>query len=154
MVNFVKLNGGTAIPLDTIKFMRPLTQEDHDRIKEKHGTDVSDRHIQVTFADNSQRTFRETLDEVREQGIGLVNTGNDRHVIAENILSADPFTKADAEVATAKGYTLTATFRSRVNMRGNTQVLSSAHPSQIMERRAKALERAGQGAPAPKPAGA
>ena len=142
MNNIVKLNGGTAVPLDTIKLVRPLTDEDRARIQEKHGADVSGRNIQITFTDSSQRTFAETLDDIKGQGVGLVNTGNDRHVIAANILSADPFTKADAEAAAGKGYTLSQTFRSRVNLKGNAQVLSSAHPSQIIDRREKALATA------------
>jgi len=34
------------------------------------------------------------------------------------------------------------TFRSRVMLAGGKQVLSSAHPSQVMERREKALQPA------------
>lgn len=139
MTTVLKLNGKTAIPIDTIKFARALTDEDRERIREKHGADVSDRQIQITFNDGSQKTFTESLDDIREQGVGLVNVGNDRHVVAANIKSAEPFTKADAEAATGKGYTLNGTFRSRVELVGGMTILSSAHPGQVMERRQKAL---------------
>ena len=139
MANTIKFNGTRTYPLDQIKFIKPLTDEDRERIKERYGVDATDRQIQVTFADNSQKTFTDTLDGVKEQGVGLVNVGGERHVPAAAIKSAEPFTKADAEKAAEKGYTLNGTFRSRVELIGGVQVLSTAHPSQIMTRRAKAM---------------
>lgn len=144
MTTTLKLNGRTAIPTDTIKFIKPLTDADRERIAAKHGADVSARQIQVTFADKSQKTYPESIDDVKEQGVALVNTGNDKFVVAANIKEAQPFTKDDAAKAESKGYKINGTFRSRVEMTSGA-VLSSAHPSQIMERRAKALGL-GQGA--------
>ena len=138
MANTVKL-GRTTIPFDQLKFVKLLTDEDCANIQEKYGTDASARNIQATFADGSQKTFENTIDDIKGQGVGLVNIGGDRHVIAANITSAEPFTKADAEAAAQKGYTLNSTFRSRVNLVGGKQVLSSAQPGQIMERREKAM---------------
>ncbi|MBU2581687.1 MAG: hypothetical protein KJ622_08215 [Alphaproteobacteria bacterium] len=80
---------------------------------------------------------------MRGQGIGLVNIGSDRHVVASNIKEASPFTKDDAEkLAGDKGYTLNQTFRSRIQTTAGA-LLSSATPEQVMSRRAKALEANG-----------
>ncbi|MEO1555861.1 MAG: hypothetical protein AAFS01_05485 [Pseudomonadota bacterium] len=138
MASTVKL-GARVVPYDQIKFFKPLSDEDRARIAEKYGTDTSDRQIQATFADGSQKTFTTSLDDIKGQGVGLVNLGSDRHVIAASITSAEPFTKADAEAAAEKGYTIGQTFRSRVTLSGGRQVLSSAHPSQVMDRRERAL---------------
>jgi len=138
------------IPTDTIKFFRPLTDEDRARIADKYGVDVSERQIQITFNSGTQKTYSEDLDAIRGQGIGLVNVGNNRHVIAQDIEQAEPFTKADAKAATDRGYTLNGTFRSRVELAGGRAVLSSAHPSQIMQRRAKAITSAAAASDAPK----
>ena len=61
---------------------------------------------------------------MRGQGIGLVNVGADRHVVAANIKRADPFTKDDAAKLTGdRGYTLNQTFRSRVETTAGTRAL-------------------------------
>lgn len=103
------------------------------------------KKVSIEFADKSNKTADLTLDDVRAQGVALVNVGNERYVPAANIRSADPFSKEDAAKLKDSGdYTLSQTFRSRVDTTAGT-VLSSATPQQIIDRAAKALETAGQG---------
>jgi len=140
MTKTLKINSGSLIPTDTIRFIRPIDTEERARLVERYGDDASDFKISIQFADKSTKLAVESLDEVRGQGIGLVNIGSDRHVVAANIKEASPFTKDDAEKLSGdKGYTLNQTFRSRVETTAGA-LLSSATPAQIMERRAKALD--------------
>lgn len=133
------------VPLDTIRLIRHLTEEDKarakDSLKEKKGIDIDAArvNVRIEFGDKSSKLAQESLDALREQGIALVNLGSDRYVPATNITGAEAFTKDDAERLKGEEYTLTQTFRSKVDTRAGT-VLSSATPVQIMDRRAKAME--------------
>ncbi|HRE22474.1 MAG TPA: hypothetical protein PKW21_15775 [Rhabdaerophilum sp.] len=143
----LKLNGSTVVPVDTIRRIKPLSDDDRTRAGEKLSVDTSRFQSRVEFADGTSKLIAETIDELKGQGVGLVNVGADRFVPAINIRSAEAFTKADADKLAEKGFTLSKTFRSRVETTAG-QVLSLATAEQIMQRRAKALDGAGEG---PKP---
>lgn len=133
------------VPLDTIRLIRPLTDDDKNKakesLKEKRDIDIDPTRINVRieFADKTSKLARESLDALREQGVGLVNLGNDRYVPAGNITGAEAFTKEDAERLKGDDYTLKQTFRSKVETKAGT-ILSSATPVQIMERRSTAID--------------
>lgn len=145
-----------TVPVDTIRLIRPLTDEDKTKakesLKENRGIEIDPKRInmRIEFADKSSKLARETVESLREQGVGLVNLGNDRYAPAINITAAEAFTKDDAERLKGEDYTLSQTFRAKVETRAGT-VLSSATPAQVMDRRAKALEldqtAAAKGAP-------
>jgi len=147
----LKINGNTVIPLDGVKFITPMSEADQAQLSDNLKIDGSRFHSRITLANGSSQLARESVDDLKA-AIPLVNVGNDRFVPAANIILAKAFTKDQAAALTGKGYTLGGTFRATVETTAGL-VLSSAHPSQVMDRRAKALERAGQGAPVPKPAG-
>lgn len=132
-----------TVPLDTIRLIKPLTADDKAKaaagLKEK-GIDIDPDRVcaRIEFADKSSRLAREGVDAFREQGVGLVNLGSDRYTPATNITAAEAFTKEDAERLKGEDYTLKGTFRSKVETKAGV-VLSSAHPQQVMDRRAKAL---------------
>lgn len=134
-----------VVPLDTVRLIKPMTDDDKQRaktaLKEKNSIDIDAArvHIRIEFGDKSSRLAQETLDAIREQGVALVNLGSDRYVPAANITGAEAFDKEDADRLKGEDYTLTQTFRSKVETRAGT-VLSSATPVQIMDRRAKAME--------------
>lgn len=143
MSNSIKINNGSLVPADTIRFMRPIEDDERARLVERYGEDAAGFNVSIQFADKTTKLATQTLDDVRAQGIGLVNIGAHRHVIAANIKSADPFTTADAKKLTEdKGFQMNQTFRSRVETTAGT-LLSSATPEQVMQRRAKALDTNG-----------
>lgn len=148
MSKALKINNGTIIPVHNIRTIRPITDEERAKMAEKYNKPVAEfapKKITIQFADKSSKTADIDLDEVRKQGVALVNTGNERYVPAANIKSAEAFSKDDAAKLKADGdYTLTQTFRSRVETTAGT-ILSSATAQQIIERAAKALESTGQG---------
>lgn len=134
-----------TVPVDTIRMIRPMTDEDKakakESLKENKGIEIDPKRINVRieFADKSSKLARETVDALRDQGVGLVNMGGDRFVPAANITAAEAFTKDDAERLKGEDYTLGQTFRAKVETRAGT-LLSSATPEQVMDRRAKALD--------------
>lgn len=150
----LKINGSTILPVHNIRTIKPINEEERARMAAKYGKpadDFADKNISIQFADKTSKTAELTLDEVRAQGIALVNAGADRYVPAANIKSAEPFTKDDAAKLKDSGdYKLTQTFRSRVETTAGS-ILSSATAQQIVERAAKALEAPGQGTKASAP---
>jgi len=138
MSKSLKINGRTIIPVDTIRLIKPVTEADRDRIAERYEIDSGKFQLQIEFADKTTKLATESLDDVRGQGVGLVNLGSDRFVPAANIKTAEPFTKEDAQKAKEKDYTLNETFRSRVETTAGP-MLSTATPEQVIQRREKAL---------------
>lgn len=154
MSKTLKINGTTTVPVSAIRKIKPLTDADRERIASRYekldAGSAAKFKIQIEFADKTTKLAAESLDDVKGQGVALVNLGSDRFVPATNIKSADHFTKDDAERVKGKDYKLSASFRSRVDTTAGT-LLSSATPAQVIERREKAIEgiaNSGTSAPA------
>jgi hypothetical protein len=152
-LKFTTHEGVTKIvPLDTVRLVKPLSEDDKERtkesLKEKRGVDIDTTRltVRIEFADRTSKLARESLDDLREQGVALVNMGADRFVPAANITGAEAFSTEDAERLKSEEYTLNQAFRAKVDTKAGT-LLSSATPVQIMDRRAKALGEAPPGAP-------
>lgn len=142
MTKTLKINGATAVPVSTIRRIRPITDEERTRIAERYEqvNDVAKFQLQIEFADKSTKLAVNSLDDIRAQGVAIVNLGSDRYIPAANIKFAEPFTKEDADKIKERDITLSQTFRSRVETTAGS-LLSSATPQQIIERREKALEQ-------------
>lgn len=152
-LKFTTHEGVTKIvPLDTVRLVKPLSEEDKERtkenLKEKRGVDIDTGRltVRIEFADRTSKLARESLDDLRGQGVPLVNMGADRFVPAANITGAEAFSNEDAERLKGEEYTLNQAFRSKVDTKAGT-LLSSATPVQVMDRRAKALGEAPPGVP-------
>jgi hypothetical protein len=145
MSKTLKINGSTILPVHNIRTIKPITDDERVRMADKYGKpveDFADKRISIQFADKTSKTAELSLEDVRAQGVALVNAGAERYVPAANIKSAEAFSKEDAAKLTeGSDYTLTQTFRSRVDTTAGT-ILSSATAQQIIERAAKALETA------------
>ena len=141
MSKTLKINGSTAVPVSAIRKIKPITDEDRTRIAARYEKveDASRFQLQIEFADKTTKLAVETLDDIRGQGVALVNLGSNRFIPATNIKSAQPFTKDDADKVRGKDYTLNDNFRSRVETTAGT-LLSSATAGQVIDRREKALE--------------
>jgi hypothetical protein len=140
----LKINGTRIVPLDTVRFIKPLTDEDRSRAGGKLEIDASKFNIRIEFADKSTKLAVETIEQIERQGVGLVNIGAERHVPAMNIKAAEAWSQEDAAKLKDSGeYTLSQEFRSRVETTAGT-ILSTATAEQIMELRSRAL---GQGGP-------
>ncbi len=137
--------GNTILPVHNIRSIRPLNDEERARIAERYGRsseEVAANRSRSHSPTRARGPLSSHLTTFARKGVGLVNTGSDRYVPAANIRSAEPFTKTDADkLKEGSDYTLTQTFRSRVETTAGT-ILSSATPQQIIERAAKVLETA------------
>lgn len=145
MSSFIQINNNTTLPIDTIRFIRTIDKDERERIIERYGVDAADFKISIQFADKSTKLALETIDQLRRQGVGLVDIGGGRHVVVANIKSARPFTNKDAGKIGERGYSVSQDFKSRVETTAGA-VLSSATPTQIMERRARARGSGSQNA--------
>lgn len=139
----LKINGTRIVPVDTIRFIKPMTDEDRSRAGGKLEIDASKFNVRIEFSDKSTKLAVETIDQIERLGVGLVNIGADRHVPAVNIKAAEAWSKEDAAKLKDRGdYTLAQEFRSRVETTSGT-ILSTATAEQVMERRSKALGQSG-----------
>ena len=148
-LKFTTHEGVTKIvPLDTVRLVRPLSEEDKERtkesLKEKRGIDIdpSRLSIRIEFADRTSKLARESLDDLKGQGVPLVNMGADRFVPATNITGAEAFSSEDAERLKGEEYTLNQAFRSKVDTKAGT-MLSSATPVQVHGSTRKSARRGG-----------
>jgi hypothetical protein len=140
----LKINGSRVVPVDTIRFIKPLTDEDRGKTGANLGIDASKFNVRIEFADKSSKLAADTLDQIRGQGVGLVAIGADRFVPAANIRAADELTEGDlARLKDRADYTLKEEFRSRVELPDGGTILSTATAEEIMALRARALTQGG-----------
>ena len=65
-----------VVPLDTVRVIKPMTDDDKarakDSLKEKRGIDIDAArvNVRIEFGDKSSKLAQETLDALREQGVG------------------------------------------------------------------------------------
>jgi len=141
MSNTLKLSNGNVIVISDIRTIQPMSEEDQARLSERLDVDGSQFNARITLANKTTQLARETIDELKAKGIALVNLGHDRFVPAANIMIAKPFSKAQAEALSEKGYKLGHTFRATIETTAGI-VLSTGHPQQVMDRKVKAMELA------------
>jgi hypothetical protein len=140
----LKINGSRVVPVDTIRFIKPLTDEDRGKAGANLNIDASKFNVRIEFADKSSKLAADTLDQIRGQGVGLVGIGADRFVPATNIKAADELTEGDlARLRERADYTLKEEFRSRVELPDGGTILSTATAEEIMALRARALGQGG-----------
>lgn len=140
----LKINGSRVVPVDTIRFIKPLTDEDRGKAGANLGIDASKFNVRIEFGDKSSKLATDTLDQIRGQGVGLVAIGADRYIPAANIRAADELTEEDlARLKERADYTLKEEFRSRVELPDGGTILSTATAEEIMALRARALGQGG-----------
>lgn len=111
----LKINGTRIVPIDTVRFIKPLTDEDRNRAGERLEIDASKFNVRIEFADKTTKLAVETVEQIQGQGVGLVAIGGDRYVPAVNIRAAEKLTERDmARMKESGDYTLKEEFKSRV----------------------------------------
>ena len=115
-----------------------MSEDDQAQLSERLDVDRSQFNTRITLAIKSTQLARESIDNLKKQGIGLVNLGHDRFVPAANIMVAKPFSKEQAGVLADKGYKLGHTLRATVETTVGI-VLSTGHPQQVMDRKVKGI---------------
>lgn len=138
MSNILKLSNGNVIALNDIKMIQPLSEKDQAQLTERLEVDGAQFNARITLGNKTTQLARETVDELKGQGVALVNLGDDRFVPAANIMVAKPFSKEQAKSLADKGYQLGQTFAATVETTAGI-VLATGKPEQIMDRKVKAL---------------
>ncbi len=81
---------------------------------------------------------QETVDQLKAQGIALVDIGQDRFVPTASIMVAKPFSENQAKSLADKSYKLGQEFKSTIETTAGI-VLSTGQPQQVMDRKVRAL---------------
>lgn len=138
MSNTLKLSNGNVIVVSDIKMIQPLTEADQAGLSERLEVDGSQFHARITLGNKSTQLARETVDQLKAQGIALVDIGQDRFVPAANIMVAKPFSENQAKSLADKGYKLGQEFKSTIETTAGI-VLSTGQPQHVMDRKVRAL---------------
>ena len=78
MSKTLKINGTTILPVHNIRTIKPINDEERARMAAKYGKPADDfagKNISIQFADKTSKTAELMIDDVRGQGIALVNAG-------------------------------------------------------------------------------
>ena len=133
----LKINGNTFIAVSEIKEIKPLTDEDRERLK----TDLP--HVDAakfnTRIETSSRV-RFAKEGIDDLDIALVEFVPGRYVPAANIESATVISKEEqAKLAADKRYNLKQAFTSRVELSSGKIKLSTISADRVMNNRNLAL---------------
>ena len=138
MSTILKLSNGNVIALADVKTLQPINEEEQTKLGERLEIDGSQFNTRITLANKSTQLARETVDQLKAQGVGLVDLGDDRFVPAANIMVAKPFSKEQADALSKKGYKLGQTFQATVETTAGI-VLATGKPQQVMDRKVRAM---------------
>lgn len=151
-VDFIEARTGRFILGPAIVTIEPVGADDHQKMIAKYPdrdpTEITSLNTRFEFVASRfptttrPKNFPVKIEDLKEMGIKLLDTGNKRFVLAKNVEAVTPFTKDLAAKLTAVGKdVLQQNWRSSVQL-NTTTVLSLVPANQIEARRAKAL---GQG---------
>lgn len=155
----LRLQNHKIIAVSDIRHIEPATDADRARVARLYNIDASCFQTVIRYSDGSQNIVADTIDQIDNQ-IGLVNLHGDqtpddrqpRYVPAANIQSAAPFTDEDAARMTAAfdarpepNRTTAEAFKARVEISGQSQMLSRDTAEAVMTRRIEAARRITRG---------
>ncbi len=127
--------------LTDVHYIREITSEERAALAERYEHDTSAYHTTIRlFGQDKDVLAAETVDDFEQAGVAFVNIGNGKLTPAQNIGTAESFSKEDAaELEEKKGNALTTKFRSRVTTPTGRTFLTVRQPSQIIDSKTKAL---------------
>lgn len=97
-VRFYSIGEGAAVHVQNIKEVVELKDEDRARISAKYNIDASAFRSQVTLqGEDRPKVSRLSLAEFRSQGLDLVDIGESKSVVRQNMKFFGPFTEEDQE---------------------------------------------------------
>lgn len=131
--DYIQINERDLIPVATIRRLREVTDADRESLQ-KLGpqVDASRFRTRIDLADGAKRYAPESLAEIEDQGVPLIETGMGGFVIAANVVSASNLTLADRKDFEGRtGRSLSEQYRAQVDTRAG-MVLSTVSAEVIM----------------------
>ena len=137
MSEFLKVNGGDLIPLQNVKRIRNVSEEDRESLSKLGAhVDAGKYQSRLDYADGRRSFATEAIDDFTEQGIAFVQIDDGAYVPANNILSARDLSADERKEFEARtGRPLREDFRARVDTRAGT-VLATIDAAKVMHRMA------------------
>ena len=137
MSEFLRVNGGDLVPLQSVKRIREVSDADRESLS-KLGEHVdADRFLtRLEYQDGRKSFASEAIADFGEQGVALVQIDKGAFVPAKNIISARDLTDEDRkEIEDKMGRKLRESFRSRVETKAGS-VLATIDAAKVMNRMA------------------
>lgn len=134
-VQYLTINDGDLMPLDTIKRIRIVTDEDRQSLA-KLGDHVKPERFETYIEPTrGKRTYAtQTIDEIARQGVTLVQIDERAFIPATNIVKARNLSETDRKKFKERtGRTLKETFQAQVETKAGT-VLSTATAEEVIGR--------------------
>ncbi len=129
---FLTINETELVPLQTVKRIRPVTDEDRQSLaKLGRRVDASKFSSKIEFADGRRNYVTESIDDLRDQ-TRLLEIGTDSYVVSANVLKARDLTDLDrTKMSERMNKPLSSEFSSQIDLTAG-RVLSSYSAMEIM----------------------
>ncbi|MEM7173279.1 MAG: hypothetical protein AAF530_24160 [Pseudomonadota bacterium] len=134
---FIKVNSGNMVPLQNVKRIREVSEEDRKSLSElgEH-VDAHKFRTRLEYKDGRRSFAAETLNDYLAQGVELVEIDQGAYVPTQNIISAKDLSPDDRqEIENRMGRPLRDEFCSQVETKAGT-VLATIDAAKIMHRMA------------------
>lgn len=143
MTDSIKVNGNTYYSVADIKMVRTIPGHEREAIAARYGVPAEKFQSKLTFADGRSKLVQESIADLEGKGLALVDAGNGRMIVAQNIVGAKDFSPEERAAMEERGYTLNDAFKTSVETRAGL-VLATTDPGSVMSLKARALEKIGR----------
>lgn len=135
MTNSIIINGGSYVPIESIRRIRALTDEDRASLAERgNNVNAEKFNTRLEFSYRRQTLAEETVDEIASKGLTLVQIDDESFVPKNNIIKAKNLTEQDrAAYKERTGRDMRPELKSQVETVGGN-VLSKSDAQEVMTR--------------------
>ncbi|GJL94269.1 MAG: hypothetical protein DHS20C05_06740 [Hyphococcus sp.] len=134
---FLRVNGGDLIPLNTIKRIRKVTDEDRKSLSALGPQVDANRFMtRLEFADGRKSYANEAISDFHIQGVALVQVDDGAFIPSDNIIKARDLSAEDRRVISDKiGRDLREDFCASVETKAG-RILVTINAAEVMRRTA------------------
>ncbi|MEL6667047.1 MAG: hypothetical protein AAFQ24_13035 [Pseudomonadota bacterium] len=139
-VKYLSINSGELTPLEDVKRVSIVTETERLSLSElgPH-VDASRFNTKIETSDGQKSFAPETINEITEQGVGLVRVNEGAYVPAENIQKARNLTDNDRDRFSERtGREMSEAYVSQIETKAGT-VLAIEPAEQVLDNRSHAL---------------
>ena len=148
MTEYIKINGGEHVHLSDVKRLRTISDSDRTSLASLGDHVDADRfNTRIDHANNSTSYAPETVADIAEQGVALVQVDKEAFVPKDNINRTRDLTEQDRQDFEQKtGRVLRSDFKSQIETRAG-RVLATVDSGTVMRRMSQPYQPNGPAAP-------
>ncbi len=137
MSEFLRVNSGDLLPLNTVRRIREVTARDRESLSNlNEKLDVDTYQTRIELADGKCKYAIENISDYSEQGVELVKVDEGAYIPGDNIISARDLSEDDRrEISDKIGRELRAEFISSVETTAG-RILATIDAAKVMHRMA------------------